>query len=96
MPTVGKTDWKPGSGSDGSTRLIRLAAGSYDLDIEGEVVASVVRGGDGHNGVTWYAEVLNEAALPSPFTDPVHEFASFEDVLAWLGHPDVLMPMRAA
>jgi hypothetical protein len=78
-------------------RLVRLAVGSYDLEIEGEVVASVVRGGDrGHHAVTWYAELLDEAALPAPFTQSVHEFASFEDVIAWLAHPDVLMPVRAA
>ena len=39
-------------------RLIRLAPGSYDLELNGEVVASVVRSPDHRRqAATWYAEL---------------------------------------
>ena len=78
-------------------RLIRLAPGSYDVEVEGAVVASLVRDGNhGHHGVTWYAELLDETGLrPLPFTEPVHQFASFDEAAAWLGNPDVVMLERA-
>jgi hypothetical protein len=74
-------------------RLIRLAPGSYDVELDGEILASLVRCRDhGHHSATWYAELLEEAALPpSPFSAPVHEFASFDEAVTWLGHPDVVM-----
>jgi hypothetical protein len=79
-------------------RLIRLAPGSYDVELDGEVVASLVRGGDhGHHSATWHVELLDDAAVPpSPFSAPVHEFASFDEAATWLGHPDVVMLARVA
>ena len=74
-------------------RLIRLSPGSYDLELDGAIVASIVRDGDrGHHAVTWFAELLDElGSRPEPFSEAVHEFGSFEEVVTWLGHPDVVM-----
>ena len=51
---------------DGFTyRLIRLAPGSYDLELDGAGIASVVRDGNhGHHAVRWFAELLDEAPRP--------------------------------
>jgi len=78
-------------------RLIRLAPGSYDLELDDEIIASVVRDGNhGHHAVRWFAEMLDEAgSRPMPFVDPVHEFGSFDEVAAWLGHPDTVNVARA-
>jgi hypothetical protein len=78
-------------------RLVRLAPGSYDVKLEAQIVASLVRDGHhGHHAVTWYAELLDETMpRPSPFTEPVHQIASFDEAAAWLGNPDVVMLERA-
>ena len=78
-------------------RLIRLAPGSYDLELDGEIVASVVRDGNhGHHAVRWFAEILDEAGpMPAPFVKPVHDFGSFDEVAAWLGYPDTVNIPRA-
>ena len=78
-------------------RLIRLAPGSYDLELDGQIVASVVRDGDrGHHAVRWVAELLDETGpRPEPFSEAVHEFGSFDDVTRWLGQPDLAMPRAA-
>ena len=78
-------------------RLTRLAPGSYDLELNGEIIASVVRDGNhGHHAVRWFAEMLNEAGpRPAPFVKPVHEFGSFEEVAAWLSQPDMVNIRRA-
>ncbi len=67
--------------------LRRLAAGSYDLPLDGDVVGNVVRslskGGDVQG---WYAELLEAAPpLPAPFTQEAHRFDTLDDTLAWLG-----------
>lgn len=79
-------------------RLIRLAPGSYDLELDREVVASVVRDGShGHDAARWFAELLDEAApRPAPFTEPVHEFGSLDEAAAWLGYPDTVSVARVA
>ena len=71
-------------------RLIRLAPGSYDLELDGEVIASVVSEVPRRRqAVRWFAELLDEAApRPAPFTEPVHQFGSFDEAAAWLGNPD--------
>ena len=77
-------------------RLIRLAPGSYDLELDGAVIASVVSDGNrGHHAVRWFAELLDEAAPPpSPFVEPVHQFGSFDEATAWLGYPDTVSAPR--
>jgi len=67
--------------------LHRLAAGSYDLLLEGMVVGSVVRE-VAKNGYVrgWRAELMSgEPPLPAPFTQEAHEFKSFEAAVSWLG-----------
>jgi hypothetical protein len=54
-------------------RRIRLAPGSYDVEFDGAIVASVVRDGHcGHHAGRWFAELLDEAGpRPAPFIGPV-------------------------
>ncbi len=69
--------------------LSRLAPGSYDVLLNGVVIASLVRNGS-TNDATWSAELLRDPTtgeMPAPFTDPVHEFNSLEEVRGWLGVP---------
>ena len=62
-------------------RLSKLAAGSYDVILNGVIVASLVRGTVSHR-VTWTAELLIDVPpsdMPPPFTAPEHEFATLEE-----------------
>jgi hypothetical protein len=71
--------------------LIQLAPGAFDLLLNGEVVASVVRNGS-YKPYTWTAELLEDLSpdqRPAPFTKIEHIFASLEDLCAWLGDPEV-------
>jgi hypothetical protein len=67
--------------------LHRLAAGSYDLLLDGKIVASVVRDitddGDVRN---WQAELLDDTPpLPVPFTKSAHRFKTLDAAVDWLG-----------
>ncbi|MET3485853.1 hypothetical protein [Methylobacterium sp. 1973] len=67
--------------------LQRLAAGSYDLLLDGTVVGSVTRdvtkGGDVRG---WHAELLDAAPpMPAPFKQEAHRFETLEAAVAWLG-----------
>ncbi|UVF22519.1 hypothetical protein HPT29_025560 (plasmid) [Microvirga terrae] len=71
--------------------LIQLAPGAYDLLLNGEVVASVVRNSS-YQPYTWTAELLEDlppAWRPAPFTEIEHIFASLEDLCDWLGEPQI-------
>ena len=71
--------------------LRRLAPGSYDLELDGEVIAGVVRSGE-RETTTWHAELLSDdpgTPRPAPFTDPEHTFPTLEAVLEWLGRPEL-------
>jgi hypothetical protein len=69
-------------------RLVQLAPGSYDVELDGKVVASVVRNA---STTRWAAELLDESApYPAPFTEVEHRFASFADVATWLGEVEVI------
>ena len=68
-------------------RLSRLAAGSYDVVLGTEIVASLVKGHG--EKAPWTAELLDETRMPTPFTAAVHEFPSFDAACAWLGNPEV-------
>jgi hypothetical protein len=69
-------------------QLLRLTPGSFDLVLDGEVVASVVRSSIGGSG-NWYVEPIDERGpRPWPFSEPVHEFDSFADAARWLGNPE--------
>ena len=72
--------------------LIQLAPGAYDLLLNGEIIGSVVRTGYRSTNTTWTAELLDDlpqAERPNPFKDTEHDFATLEDVCAWLGDPPV-------
>jgi hypothetical protein len=67
--------------------LSRLAPGSYDVLLDGVVIASLVRSGSKDN-VTWTAELLTDVPSwkrPAPFTEPEHTFSSLEEARKWLG-----------
>jgi hypothetical protein len=67
--------------------LHRLAAGSYDLILDGKVVGSVVRDQTRSGQVrAWHAELMSEAPpLPAPFTRETYRFDTLEAVITWLG-----------
>ena len=70
-------------------RLSKLAAGSYDVILDGVIIAGVVRSTTSH-GVRWTAELLIDVPpsdMPPPFTAPEHEFATLEEACRWLGVP---------
>ena len=72
-------------------RLTKLAPGSYDVWLNGEIIASLVRSGQTQDAV-WTAELLVEplpGEMPAPFTAPEHTFASLEEARIWLGAPIV-------
>ncbi|MCJ2016942.1 hypothetical protein MKK84_05800 [Methylobacterium sp. E-065] len=67
--------------------LHRLAAGSYDLVVQGAIVGTVVRE-VARNGEAkgWHAELLTAVPpLPAPFTNEAHRFDTLEATIAWLG-----------
>ena len=70
-----------------SYTLSRLAPGSYDVLLDGVIIASLVRSGETSNA-TWTAELLTDAPSwkrPAPFTEPEHTFSSLEEARKWLG-----------
>jgi hypothetical protein len=72
--------------------LIQLAPGAYDLLLNGQVMGSVVRAGHRSPNTTWTAELLEDlprTKRPAPFKKIEHDFATLEEVCAWLGNPPV-------
>ena len=67
-------------------RLSRLAPASYDVLLNGVIIASLVRSGESDN-TTRTAELLLD--LPPeegpPFTASEHSFRSLEEAQKWLG-----------
>ena len=75
--------------------LHRLAAGNYDLLLDGVVIGSVVRSSQSNrNTAVWRAELTDEnwEGWPAPFTAAEHEFASLDEVTEWLGASLVVEP----
>ena len=71
--------------------LSRLAPGSYDVLLEGVIIASLVRSGKTDNAA-WTAELLVDVhprRRPAPFTEAEHTFGSFEEAQEWLGGAEV-------
>jgi hypothetical protein len=71
--------------------LSRLAPGSYDVMLDGVIIASLVRSGETHNA-TWTAELLRDlppSERPAPFTETEHTFGSLEEAQTWLGIIDI-------
>ena len=70
-----------------SYNLSRLAAGSYDVLLNGAIIASLARNGS-HDGATWSIELLRDlppSERPKPFLELAHEFSSLEEARLWLG-----------
>ncbi|MGT2488596.1 hypothetical protein ACU4GA_27145 [Methylobacterium oryzae CBMB20] len=66
--------------------LQRLAAGSFDLILDGKVVGSLVRdvSEDGREG-GWMAETLDDSPpFPPPFTRGKHTFPTLLGAAEWL------------
>ena len=71
-------------------RLTRLAPGSYDVLLNGVIIASLVRTGPS-DSATWSVELLMDLPpheRPAPFTQQEHTFASLDDARQWLGAPE--------
>ena len=72
--------------------LLRLASGSYDVLLDGVIVASLVRDGE-KDDATWTVELLMDVEperRPAPFTERKHSFGSLEEAQKWLGNAEVL------
>ncbi len=68
-------------------KLSRLAPGSYDVLLNGVIIASLVRNGLSEDA-PWTAELLVDLTAeerPAPFTQPEHTFASLDEARQWLG-----------
>ncbi len=68
-------------------KLSRLAPGSYDVLLNGVIIASLVRNGLSEDA-PWTAELLVDLPpeeRPPPFTEPEHTFASLDEAQQWLG-----------
>jgi hypothetical protein len=78
--------------------LYKVAPGSYDLELDGELIGGVVR--TVTRETAWTAELLDPLPAekrPRPFKELEHELATFEAVLEWLGGPAVhVKPERKA
>jgi hypothetical protein len=71
--------------------LSRLAPGSYDVLLDGVIIASLVRSGS-TDDATWTAELLVDVhprRRPAPFTETDHTFGSLQEAQAWLGIIDI-------
>ncbi|WP_018261833.1 hypothetical protein [Methylobacterium sp. WSM2598] len=72
--------------------LVPLAPGSYDVLLDGEIIASLVRDVQPHRrSRDWHIELLTWSpgvTPPVPFLNPVHTFSSFPAALEWLGVPN--------
>ncbi|TNC06269.1 hypothetical protein FF100_34815 [Methylobacterium terricola] len=73
--------------------LVRLASGSYDVDLDGGIIASLVlEPKQGRSASRWHVELLEatpRAKRPAPFSDQTHTFSSFEEAVSWLGVKEV-------
>ena len=75
-------------------RLVQLARGSYDVQFDGVLVASLVQSLTSRR---WHAELLDEREpLPAPFRKAEHTFDSFAGAVAWLGGPEVIHTVEGA
>ncbi len=71
--------------------LSLLAPGSYDVLLNGVVIASLVRDGS-KTPTVWTAELLTNLPSwkrPSPFTEAEHTFGSLEEAQKWLGGAEI-------
>ncbi|MFK5599941.1 hypothetical protein ACFZ8E_23535 [Methylobacterium sp. HMF5984] len=80
--------------------LHQLAAGSYDLALDGVIVGGVVRETTAGGAPTgWCAELLEDlpaATRPRPFDCVEHRFPTLEAATAWLGGAPILSTFEDA
>jgi hypothetical protein len=72
-------------------KLSRLAPGSYDVLLNGVIIASLVRSSETDNA-TWTAELLVDLPpeeRPAPFTESEHSFRSLKEAQEWLGGAEI-------
>ena len=72
-------------------KLVQLAPGSYDVLLNGTVIASLARNGWDSKSI-WAAELLEDlppGQRPEPFIEVEHPVATSEEARAWLGNPIV-------
>ena len=72
-------------------QLSQLAPGSYDILLDGTVVASLVRSGQTESS-TWTVELLEETLpsdMPTPFTEHEHTFGSLKEAWQWLQDAEI-------
>ncbi|GJE46597.1 hypothetical protein [Methylobacterium soli] len=70
--------------------LRRLAPGSFDILLDGELVGGLVRNVSAAGHVHgWQAELLTKmlVTFPKPFIQPEHVFQTRAAALTWLGIP---------
>jgi hypothetical protein len=73
-------------------RLLQLAPGSYDVVLNGIIIASLVMNEGPSRARSWTAELLVDLPpeeRPAPFVEPEHQFSSLEEVRAWLGNAEI-------
>jgi hypothetical protein len=71
--------------------LSLLAPGSYDVLLNGVVIASLVRDSS-KTPTIWTAELLENMhprRRPAPFTEAEHEFGSLDEAKKWLGGAEI-------
>ena len=81
-------------------RVRKLAAGSYDLILDGVILAGLVRNDTDHPAA-WTAELLVDFPadlMPPPFTASEHHFPSLKEACRWLGlsADEVMYVMRGS
>lgn len=72
--------------------LTRLAPGSYDVLLGGEIVAGLVKTETSSKVVTWTVELLvygPRRKMPEPFTASEHTFSTFQQAQQWLGNASI-------
>lgn len=70
--------------------IMQLAPGSYDVLLDGKIIASLVRDLSCATD-QWSAELLTEEdRLPEPFLNVQHRFQTFREVMIWLNDPEVI------
>ena len=75
-------------------RLTRLAPGSYDVLLNGVIIASLVRTGPS-DSATWVVELLVNLPpeeRPAPFRQQEHTFPTLDDARRWLGPLELGQP----
>jgi hypothetical protein len=72
-------------------KLSKLAPGSYDVLLNGQIIAGLVRNETSSRRLTtWTAELLIDLPAeerPAPFAYQEHEFGSLQEACVWLGDP---------